>query len=125
MSVTPYLMVPKATELIAFVQGVFDAEITARVPLESDPERVVHGEARIGDGTLFFGDAGADGCQCRLLPEEPAHLQLWVTVPDPAAAHDRAVAAGATSVIPVSDETGGMGGVIAFGALWWLKSSLP
>ncbi|ACQ81288.1 conserved hypothetical protein [Beutenbergia cavernae DSM 12333] len=125
MSVTPYLMVPKATELIAFVENVFDAEILARVPLDSDPERVTHGEARLGDGSLFFADGGADGSQCQELPVEPAHLQLWVTVPDPTATLERATAAGGQVVVPVSEDMGGMGGFIAFGALWWVSTTTP
>nr|BFE98651.1 hypothetical protein GCM10020241_03270 [Streptoalloteichus tenebrarius] len=92
-SLTPYVMAP-AKPFTHFIKSVFDAEISHVVPLPMDPERVMHAEARIGTGVLFFADSGAHGEQCQTNPTEPAHIQMWVTVPDPDAVFARAVAAG-------------------------------
>jgi PhnB protein len=123
-TVTPYVMVESAPPFVDFLRTAFDADVANVVPLPADPGRIMHAEARIGDSSLFFADIGPDGCQCQQFPAEPAHIQMWVTVPDADAAFDRAVATGATPVMPVAaQDTGGrMGGFMAFGALWWVNS---
>ena len=122
-TVTPYVMVEDARPFMTFLTDTFDADLTT-VPLPADPGRVVHGEARIGEDSLFFADAGPDGCQCRAVPAEPAHIQMWMSVPDAEAAYARAVAGGATPVMPVAGQHDGsrMGGFMAFGALWWVST---
>ncbi|MGW0515908.1 VOC family protein [Crossiella sp. NPDC003009] len=127
-SVTPYVMVRSANEFIEFIGAAFEAEVVNRVPLSTDPERVIHAEARIGESTLFFADGGADGRQCLPTPTEPVHVQLWTTVPDPEAVHARAVAGGANSAMPVTvqDDGSRMGGFVdPFGTLWWVSSTRP
>jgi Transcriptional regulator PadR-like family len=44
-----------------FIKSAFGAEVANVIPLPTDPERVVHAEARIGTGMLYFADSGADG----------------------------------------------------------------
>jgi PhnB protein len=125
-SVTPYVMVHNAKAFVAFIEIAFGAEVSNVVPLPTDPERVMHAEARIGDGNVFFADSGADGQQCLPTPSEPAHVQLWASVPDPDAAYSRAVAAGARPALDVTlqDDGSKMGGFIdPFGTLWWVSSS--
>ena len=124
-TLTPYLMVESARPFVDFVTNVFDAEVSNVVPLPTDPERVVHAEARIGTGVLFFGDSGPDGGQCQGFPAEPAHIQLWTTVSDAEAAYTRAVASGATPAMEVTTQDDGsrMGGFIAFGTLWWVNTA--
>lgn len=124
-TVTPYVMVESARPFVDFLEDAFDAEVSNVVPLPTDPERVIHAEARIGTGTLFFADAGPDGGQCQRFPVEPAHIQLWMTVPDAEAAYTRAVAGGATPVMEVTAQDDGnrMGGFMAFGALWWVNTA--
>jgi PhnB protein len=89
---------------------------------------VIHAEARIGTGVLFFADSGADGGQCLPTPSEPAHVQLWTTVPDADAVYARAVAGGARPAMEVAAQDDGsrMGGFVdPFGTLWWVSTSQP
>ncbi|QFZ24364.1 VOC family protein [Saccharothrix syringae] len=118
-------MVDSARRFGEFVRDAFGAEVTNVVPLPTDPERVVHAEARIGDGVLFFADSGADGCRCLPPPAEPVHVQLWATVPDAEGTWARAVAAGARPAVEVTgqDDGGRMGGFVdPFGTLWWVST---
>jgi PhnB protein len=123
-TVTPYLMVESARPFIDFVTGAFDGEIAEVVPLPADSDRVMHGEARLGEGMLYFADCGPDGGQCQAFPEEPSHLQLWTTVPDADQVYARAVAQGAVPVMEVAaqDDGGRVGGFAAFGVLWWVTT---
>ena len=121
-TVTPYVMVEKAHDFIAFLDATFHAEIGELVPLDSDPNRVIHGVATIGDSRLFFADSGADGCRCLETPEGPVHVQLHVELDDPEGAYERGVAAGPRSAMPVTDQGDGtrFGGFVdPFGTLWW------
>ncbi len=124
-TLTPYVMVESARPFVDFLKNAFDAEVSNVVPLPADPERVVHAEARIGTSALFFADSGPDGGQCRRVPDEPSHIQLWLVVPDAEAAYARAVAGGAHPVMDVAAQDDGsrMGGFVAFGALWWVNTA--
>ncbi|MFD0469342.1 VOC family protein [Nonomuraea thailandensis] len=63
-TVTPYLMVHSARQFTDYAAHVFGAQAKTLIPLDGDPERVVHGEMRIGDSTIYFADARIDGEQC-------------------------------------------------------------
>lgn len=121
----PYLMVESAPPFVNFIESAFEADVSNVVPLSTDPERVIHAEARIGSDVLFFADSGPDGGQCQAFPEEPAHIQFWVTVPDAEAAYTRAMATGATPAMEITTQDDGSrtGGFIAFGALWWVNTA--
>ncbi|MET0136575.1 MAG: VOC family protein [Kibdelosporangium sp.] len=125
-TLTPYVMVESAKAFVEFIEGAFDAEVSNVVPLATDPERVIHAQARIGSGVLFFADSGADGRQCQRTPAEPAHVQLWADVPDAEAAYARAIAGGAAPAMEVTAQDDGsrMGGFVdPFGTLWWVNTS--
>ncbi|UBU13059.1 VOC family protein [Nonomuraea gerenzanensis] len=127
-TVTPYLMVHSAKQFADFVGHVFGGTTQTLIPLDGDPERVVHGVVRIGSSTFYFADARIDGAQC--LPpyrqgEDPSRTQLYVSLPDPAKAHAAALEKGATPVMELTEQEGGaaMGGwVDPFGTLWWVTS---
>lgn len=124
-SLTPYVMVTHAQPFVDFIRQTFDAEVTTLIPLPTDPERVIHAEARIGTGVLFFADSGPEGGRCLPPPTEPAHVQLWTTIPDAEAAFRRAVAAGATPALDVGRQDDGstLGGFVdPFGTLWWVTT---
>ena len=124
-SVTPYVMVDSANAFGEFIKSAFGAEVANVIPLPTDPERVVHAEARIGTGVLYFADSGADGGRCLRSPTEPVHVQLWTTVPDAEAAYARAVGAGARPAMEVTAQDDGsrMGGFVdPFGTLWWVTT---
>jgi PhnB protein len=124
-TLTPYVMVESARPFVDFLEKAFDAEVTTVVPLPTDPERVMHAEARIGTDTLFFADSGPDGGRCQAFPVDPPHISMWLTVPDAESAFDRAVATGANPIMPVAAQDDGsrMGGFMAFGALWWVSTA--
>jgi PhnB protein len=124
-SVTPYVMVDSANVFGEFIKSAFGAEVSNVVPLPTDPERVIHAEARIGTSVLFFADSGPTGGRCLRSPTEPVHVQLWTTVPDAEAAYTRAVAAGARPAMEVTAQDDGsrMGGFVdPFGTLWWVST---
>ncbi|WP_410651298.1 VOC family protein [Amycolatopsis sp. cmx-4-54] len=128
MSVTPYVMVDSARAYRRFLEGAFKAEVSNVIPLPEDPERMVHAEARIGTGVVFFADSGAGGMRCLESPQGPVHVQLWATVPDPEDVFARAVEAGARPAMPITAQDDGsrMGGFVdPFGTLWWLSTNKP
>jgi uncharacterized glyoxalase superfamily protein PhnB len=97
-TITPYLTVHKAAELIDFVKGAFGAAELMRGGPGS--QGGIHCEVRIGDSMLMIGGGGA----WRGTPM-PTALHLYV--PDADAVYRRAVAAGATSVrVPVDQPYG-------------------
>jgi|SRR5690606_12867602 PhnB protein len=125
-AVTPYVLVYDANAFVRFIEATFDADVSIILRLPSDPKRVVHAEARVGDALLYFADSGPDGGQCLPPPTEPAHIQLWTVVPDADAAYDRALAAGANSAVPVAPQADGsrFGGFVdPFGTLWWVTTA--
>jgi PhnB protein len=86
--VSPYLVVDKVPELIAFLAKVFDA---AEIGRHAMPDgTIMHAEVRIGDSVVMMGQA----------PGRSASPMVHVYVPDVDATHARAVAAGATSTRP-------------------------
>jgi PhnB protein len=126
-TVTPYVMVRSAKAFVALITHAFDAAVSNVVPLPADPERVLHAEARIGTGVLFFADAGANG-ETAPTPPEPAHVQLWAAVPDADAAFARAVAGGAQPAMDVMAQEDGsrIGGFVdPFNTLWRVSTSQP
>lgn len=109
-SVAPYLIVPDAAAQAAFLRAVFGAEV-----LEARRHAgggIRHMTLRLDDSTVMIGQA-PDG------PE--AHVHVWV--PDPAAAHRTALAAGAEDVQPPRDTAEGdtRAGVRLGGITWWMS----
>jgi PhnB protein len=125
-TITPSLAVGDAAGAIDFYQRAFGAAEVARV---TDPDgSVVFAELAIGDGRIALKD------------EEPAYgdvspttlggttVRLALQVPDVDALTSRAVAAGATVLIPVADrEYGFRDGRLAdpFGHIWIVQTPLP
>ncbi len=93
-AVTPYLVVNGAARLIDFLEEVFDAEQVER--LDAPGGRIGHAEVRIGDSRVMLGDAGGE--------HPPMPMMLYVYVYDVDATHQRALAAGATSVQDPADQ---------------------
>ncbi len=115
-AVIPYLIVPGAPALIAFLHDVFGARETMRV-LRSDGS-VMHAEVQIGRARLMLAEASAE------FPAREA--SVYVLLPDGDAAFARAVAAGAAVIREPADASDGSdryGGVRdASGTLWWIAS---
>jgi uncharacterized glyoxalase superfamily protein PhnB len=114
-SVSPYLIVDGAGELIGFLVGVFDAEELRR--FADDTGRLMHAEVRIDDTVVMLADS-VEGW-----PPSPA--QIHVYVPDVDETYRRALAAGATMVQePVQKEDEDKrGGVVGPGNItWWIAT---
>jgi PhnB protein len=95
-TLTPYLAVQQAVELIDFVKQAFGAEELYRTP--ASPGNV-HAEVKIGDSVVMIG--GGSGL------ETPSPAALHLYVPDADAAYRRALEAGATSLYaPVDQDYG-------------------
>lgn len=109
----PYLSVGDAEAVLAFCETVFGATRLRVIPRPGGG--VMHAECRIGDTVLMMGEAEGP----------PATLHLYL--PDPDAAFDRAIAAGAEALQPMSEKGDGdrRGGVRApDGTQWYLSRQI-
>jgi uncharacterized glyoxalase superfamily protein PhnB len=114
-SVSPYLIVDGAGELIDFLVLVFDAVEMRRFP--DDSGKVMHAEVRIDDTVVMLADGTGDW--------PPASAQVHVYVPDVEETYRRALQAGAQSVqepVQKGDEDK-RGGIIGPGQVtWWIAT---
>lgn len=114
-TVSPYLVVERAGELIAFLEAVFGAEVTERV-VKPDGG-IMHCELRIGDSQLMLADTSPE------YPPRPAMLHVYV--PDVDSAFARALERGATAIREPRDEHYGdrSGGFTdSHGNEWWVAT---
>jgi PhnB protein len=114
-TVTPWVISSDTARLIDFVQAAFGAHELARMP--GPDGRIGHAEVRIGDAIVMMFDR-ADGW-----PETPAFLRMYVEDAD--LVYERALAAGATSVTPVTglffgDRVGRVRDPL--GNIWWIQA---
>ncbi len=114
-TVTPWVISSDTARLIDFVQAAFGAHELGRVP--GPDGRVGHAEVRIGDAVVMMFDR-AEGW-----PETPGFLRLYVEDAD--LVYERALAAGATSVTPVTglffgDRVGRVRDPL--GNIWWIQA---
>lgn len=112
-TVMPYLMMEDARGFIDFIKKVFDARMTH----ESERDGIVgHCEAQIGDSTMMFSQSRDQW--------KPATANLFVYVPDADAVYEKAISAGATTVMEVADQEYGRSGGVTdpFGNVWWITT---
>jgi len=95
-TVTPYIFLPEAEELIAFVQNVFGGVETGRSAHESG---AIHAEVRIGDSMLMIG-----GGPSYKGPRKPVLLRALV--PDCDEVYQKALNAGAVSTLAMTENYG-------------------
>ena len=95
-TVTPYIFLPEAEEMIAFVQKVFAGVETGRSAHESG---ALHAEVRIGDSMLMIG-----GGPAYKGPRKP--MLLRVLVSDCDSVYQRALDAGAVSTLAITENYG-------------------
>ncbi|HEX2120643.1 MAG TPA: VOC family protein, partial [Thermoanaerobaculia bacterium] len=114
-TITPYLTVEDLPRSVEFMKTVFDGVPTESVP---DAEGVVrHAEVRIGDSTIMIGQARGDW--------KPNPGALYVYVEDTDATYQRALAAGATSIMPPAKQFYGdvnAGVRDPSGTTWWIAT---
>ena len=95
-TVTPYIFLPEAEEVIAFVQHVFAGVETGRSAHESG---AIHSEVRIGDSMLMIG-----GGPSYKGPRKPVLLRVLVANCDEV--YQRALDAGAVSTLAITENYG-------------------
>ena len=116
-TVTPYLVVQGAAQLIDFSIQAFDAEEIHRMARPDGA--IMHAEVKIGDSRVMIAEA-----QDEFSPM-PAMLHLYVEDAD--AVYRQALQAGATSLREPEDQFYGdrIGGVQdSFGNQWWMATHI-
>jgi PhnB protein len=100
--VTPYLIVDGAAAAIDWYRDVFGAEEVAR--MTGGAGRIAHAEIRIGPSSIFIADEHPH-YESIVGPAKVGGTPVYLDIEtdDVAALHDRAVAAGATSIRAPTD----------------------
>lgn len=115
-TITPYIFANDAPSFCRFLVDGLGAEELSR---DLDGDRIANAQFRIGNGMLMVSEAG------RGFDAMPASYYLYVDDAD--VAQQRAIAAGATEVSPVRDQSYGdrQGGVRdPHGNYWWISQRL-
>lgn len=115
-SITPYIIIERASDFIDFLKAVFDAEERVRVPRPDG--KIMHAALGLGNGAVEVADANDQ------YPSAPADIHVYVNDAD--ATFDRALGAGATSIYRPTDEhpSGDRWGALkdAFGNNWYIAT---
>lgn len=116
-TISPYLVVNGAANLIDFLKKAFDAQEVFR---ELRPDgHVMHAEMRIGDSIIMISDASSEHYAM------PTMLYLYLDEVD--RFYQRAIDAGATSIMEPKDQEYGhrSGGVKdLWDNQWWIASAI-
>jgi PhnB protein len=114
-TVTPYVLVEGAQQLIDFLEQAFGAQPGEKM---MNPQGgIMHAEVRIGDSAIMLGDANEQNSATRSM----FHLYLGETD----RYYQQALAAGATSLQEPKDEFYGdrtAGVQDPFGNQWWIAT---
>jgi uncharacterized glyoxalase superfamily protein PhnB len=115
-SITPYLMVQGVGRLIGFVKAAFDATEVLRAVKRPDGT-IAHAEYRIGDSILMMGEP--------MGKYEPMPAAIHLYVDDADAVYERALRAGATSIMEPTNQFYGdrsAGVKDSCGNIWWIAT---
>jgi PhnB protein len=114
-SVSPYLVVNGAAKVIPFLEKVFGGKVKEKM---AQPDgTVMHAEVIIGDSIVMLGEPRPGQT---LMPG-----MLHVYVADVDAAYQRALDAGATTVMPLTNQFyGDRSGLVKdpCGNMWWIAT---
>jgi uncharacterized glyoxalase superfamily protein PhnB len=114
-TLSPYLVVEGADELIAFVSKVFDTDERRRMTGEAGG---MHAELELGDSVLMIGEGGGT----------PFPAMLHVYVEDADAVYERALGEGASTVAEPHDTSFGDHRAAfedRWGNQWWVATRVP
>ena len=115
-TVTPYITVPGVANLVDFLKRAFGAQET--YPMMRRPDgTVMHAEVKIGDSVIMMGEPMGE------FKAMPASLYLYVDDTD--AVYQRALQAGATSLMEPADQFYGdrnAGIKDVSGNRWWIAT---
>ncbi|WP_149541126.1 VOC family protein [Siccirubricoccus phaeus] len=107
-TIIPCLRYRDASAAIDWLKRAFG--FAEHVVYKDDQGVIVHAELVFGDGMMMLGTMREDSfAALQGVPEGRVTQSPYVTVPDPDAHHDRAVAAGAEVVMPLKTEPHGRG----------------
>jgi uncharacterized glyoxalase superfamily protein PhnB len=123
-TVTPHLVVRNGLEAIAFYKKAFGAELKAHAPGPA-PGSTMHAEIRIGDSSVFLMEMMGPTPATPPTSASGTTSLVHLFVPDVDAVFAKAVAAGATVVMPLSDMFWGdrYGQIVdPFGHVWALAT---
>ncbi len=114
--ITPYFVVAKASEFLAFLKSAFGAEIVG----VSERDGVIYNaEVRVGTSMLMVADGRGKAPAGRSM--------MYLYVPNVDAVYAQALKAGAKAVMPPTDQIYGdrSGGVEdASGNQWWIATHI-
>jgi PhnB protein len=112
--VMPYLMMEDSAAFLKFAEDVFDAETTYKA--EAQDGSLGHCEINISGSTIMFSNSRGDW--------KPATANMFVYVENADETYDKALANGATTVMPPADQDYGRscGVTDPFGNVWWITS---
>ena len=113
-TVTPYLVVNGVAKLIDFMKQAFEAKGADELMRRPDGS-VAHAEVRLGDSVVMMGEPAPGQ------PLMPAGLYIYVKDTD--TTYERALKAGATSLMEPADQFYGdrnAGVLDPFGNRWWI-----
>ncbi len=116
-TVTPYLLVCEVPKLIDFLKKAFGAEVTEC--MDAPDGTVMHAQVKIGDSFIMMGDPRG---RC-----EPTAASLYLYVQDNDLVYNRAIEAGATSVMEPADQFYGdrnAGVKDPVGNTWWIATHI-
>ena len=99
-SLTPNITCNGAAQAIAWYGKVFDAQETVRMKAPGS-DKILHAEIRIGDSILMLADSDHESKDPQALGGVAGALMLYTEDCD--ATFDRAVQAGATVLMPLTD----------------------
>ena len=110
-SVTPYLMVQGVAALIDFLKQAFGADEVFRMPRPDGA--IMHAEVKIGDSMIMMGE------------HQPMPGSIYLYVNDADAVYQRALQAGATTMMEPGDQFWGdrqAGIKDPVGNFWWIAT---
>ena len=120
-TITPYLILEDAQQLIDFLTDVFGAELRGDVKYRAD-ESVQHAEIRIGDSILMMGEP------ISTIPEiKPMTCGMYVYVENCDKVYEKALKLGADSISAPANYPHGdrYAGIKDFaGNIWWVVTHI-
>jgi PhnB protein len=93
-NVTPYLVVQGVPKLLDFMKQAFMAQEIMRMPAPDGT--IMHAEVRIGDSAIMMGEARGE--------HKPMPGSIYLYVDDTDTTYQRALQAGATSLMEPTDQ---------------------